>query len=222
MKKIIGKISKKLKMRAIKKLPKWRQGQERFKVQYNGKYSYGLATYGMPIIEDYGSEAALQIGSYCSIAYGVRIFLGGNHRVDWVSTYPFPMMFDNENVSSIEGCSVSKGGVFIGNDVWIGSCAVIMSGVSVGDGAVIAANAVVTKDIPPYAVVAGNPAKIVKFRFPPEVIDSLLEIKWWDWPLERVVEFAPDLCQEKIHCFVSKFSGLESKVEDGKLEIAVY
>lgn len=203
-KKWIDKVVNKIKLKRIKKLPKWQQGKEKFKIKYSGKYSYGVATYGMPIIDDYGSDSNLTIGSYCSIAYGVRIFLGGNHRIDWVSTYPFPLMTEGK-VKSIKNSSTSKGDVYIGNDVWIGSCAVIMSGLSIGDGAVVAANAVVTKDVPPYAIVAGNPAKVVKFRFPPEIIDALLEIGWWNWPIEKVEQFSPDLCNENIELFIHKF-----------------
>lgn len=94
----------------------------------------------------------------------------------------------------MNGCGVSNGGVVIGNDVWVGSCAFIMSGVNIGDGAVIAANAGVTKDVPPYAIVAGNPVRIVKFRFFHEIVDCLLRIKWWDWPVEKVIAAAPGLC----------------------------
>ncbi|WP_275666539.1 CatB-related O-acetyltransferase [Laribacter hongkongensis] len=211
MKNFISKISRKIKLRAIKKMPKWQQGREMFKIQYNERcgYSYGVASYGIPIVEDYGSEACLVIGSYCSIAYGVRVFLGGNHRVDWVSTYPFPMMFDNQNLLSINGCGVSKGDVVIGNDVWIGSYAFIMSGVNIGDGAVIAANAVVTKDVPPYAIVAGNPARVVKFRFSHEIVDCLLRIKWWDWPVEKVIAAAPGLCHEDIQGFVDRYADFD-------------
>lgn len=149
-------------------------------------YEIGEYTYGNPIIYFEG-EGNLKIGKFCSIAFeGVKIFLGGNHRVDWATTYPFNKIVDYPEATQITGHPSSKGDVIIGNDVWIGMNATILSGVTIGDGAIVAAHAVVTKDVPPYAIVAGNPARIVKFRFPEEIIKELLDLQWWNWPIEKI------------------------------------
>lgn len=157
----------------------------------------GDFSYGCPEILHWGEAAQLKIGKFCSIANGVKIFLGGNHRVDWVTTYPF----SGPKLSKIwlgkrriEGQPATKGDVIIGNDVWIGYDATILSGVKIGDGAVIGANAVVAKDVRPYAIVVGNPAKEVRRRFDEEIIQKLLEIRWWDWPVEKIKKNIPLLC----------------------------
>lgn len=134
----------------------------------------------------------LSIGKFCSIACGARfIFTSANHRLDALSTYPFPIFFDEwgrENVGNITEAWTNKGDITVGNDVWIGYEAVILSGVTIGDGAVIGARAVVTKDVVPYAIVGGVPAKTIRKRFPQEVEDELLRLRWWDWPRERIQE----------------------------------
>jgi acetyltransferase-like isoleucine patch superfamily enzyme len=152
--------------------------------------SIGDYTYGVPEIKWWGEEnAKLRIGKYCSIAGGVKIFLGGDHRVDWVSTYPFNSLLDD--FRHITGHPFSKGDVVIGNDVWIGTDAKIMSGVRIGDGAVIAAGAVVTKDIPPYCIAGGVSARVIKQRFPDAIIEKLEKIQWWNWPEEHIIEVIP-------------------------------
>lgn len=129
----------------------------------------------------------LVIGKFCMIASGVTFIMnGGNHLTDAVSTYPFAI-FGNGWEHAMEGRSYpSKGDTRIGNDVWIGSHATIMMGVQVGDGAIIATNATVTKDVPPYAIVGGNPAQVLRMRFTPDEIAQLLEIRWWDWPADKI------------------------------------
>ena len=114
--------------------------------------------------------------------------LGGEHRSDWVTTYPFSA-FPNEwqSAAKIPGHPASKGDIVIGNDVWIGNGALILSGVTVGHGAIIGARSVITKDIEPYAVYAGNPAKLIRYRFEQGVREELLRLAWWDWPHEKVV-----------------------------------
>ena len=167
------------------------------------KYEIGEWTYGDPKVLDWGEGATLKMGKFCSIGGGVVIFLGGEHRINRISTYPwagvFPYFKNTEHVNA------TKGDVIIGNDVWIGDRATILSGVSIGNGAVIGASAVVTKDVSPYAVVAGNPAKLIKFRFEQDVIDSLKKIQWWDWPLEKILSELPDEAEDvksfmKKHC----------------------
>jgi acetyltransferase-like isoleucine patch superfamily enzyme len=138
-----------------------------------GKHSYGI---GGVNYDSAFEESKLEIGNYSSIGEGVRFLVAIDHRVNLISTYPF-----NEKHHH------SKGPIIIGNDVWIGMNAIILSGVTIGDGAVIGAGAVVSKDIPPYAVAVGSPAVVKHFRFSPEQIERLLEIRWWDWPEEKML-----------------------------------
>jgi virginiamycin A acetyltransferase len=133
----------------------------------------------------------LIIGKYCSIACGAKfIFTSVNHSRKSLSTYPFPIFFDewaldkNEIVNAWD----NKGDIIIGNDVWIGYEAVIMQGVRIGDGAIIGTRAVVTKDVLPYSVVGGVPAKIIKMRFDDKTVQKLQSLRWWDWPDEQVKE----------------------------------
>ena len=154
----------------------------------------GDFTFGTPHVHQWGEGARLHIGKFCSIAENVTIMLGGDHRTDWITTYPFNTLLPKE-YGSIKGHPHTKGDVWIGNDVWIARDAKIMSGVHIADGAVIAANAVVTRDVPPYAVVGGVPAKVIKKRFPPKVINRLLEMEWWNWDLEKIAEAVPLLQQ---------------------------
>lgn len=131
----------------------------------------------------------LIIGKYCSIACGAKfIFTSANHTMKSLSTYPFPIFFEEWGLdgSNITEAWDNKGDIVIGNDVWIGYEAVIMQGIHIGDGAVIGARAVVTRDVAPYTVVGGIPAKKIKARFDENTIGRLLEMKWWDWPDEKV------------------------------------
>lgn len=131
----------------------------------------------------------LKIGKFCSIACGARfLFTSANHKVDSLSTYPFPIFFEewDLNVKNIASAWDNKGNIVIGNDVWIGFEAVILSGVTIGDGAIIGTRAVVTKDVPPYTIVGGIPAKPIRKRFSDDVISELLRLKWWDWPKRKI------------------------------------
>lgn len=131
----------------------------------------------------------LIIGKFCMIASGVSFIMNGaNHLTNAISAYPFSI-FGNEWEKAMEGREYPvKGDTLIGNDVWIGHNATIMAGVHIGDGAVIATNATVVKDVEPYSIVGGNPAKLIKKRFPEEQIEQLLELKWWDWEIEKITE----------------------------------
>ena len=165
--------------------------------------SFGKYTYGQPNIIWANDKAKLIVGNFCSIAGNVKIYLGGNHRSDWVTTYPFGHIHQNIfNNFNGEGHPSTKGDVIIGNDVWIGGNVTIMSGVTIGDGAVIANNSHVVKNIEPYSLVGGNPAKLIKYRFTPEQIKKLLEIKWWNWDDEKINKFTPLLCNENIDDFI--------------------
>ena len=164
--------------------------------QFRRKHTVGDCSYGLPKVWQWGNESKLVIGKFCSIAPGVEILLDADHRTDWVSTYPFPAFF--REAGNQAGYVSTKGDVVIGNDVWIGCGAKILSGVRIGDGAVVGAGAVVARDIPPYAVAVGNPAKVVKFRFGPEAIEHLLDIQWWNWPLEKIMTNADILMSDRI------------------------
>ncbi|MFK8055245.1 MAG: CatB-related O-acetyltransferase [Saprospiraceae bacterium] len=131
----------------------------------------------------------LIIGKFCQIASDATFIMnGGNHLTDGISTFPF-QIFGEAWSDAMEGKSYpTKGDTVIGNDVWIGFGATIMPGVNVGHGAIIATKAVVTKDIPPYAIVGGNPAKVIKMRFEESDVEKLLKLGWWDWPIERVTQ----------------------------------
>ena len=145
--------------------------------------------YHYPINKD-----RLIIGKFCSIACGAKfLFNSANHRIASLSTYTFPLFFEEwglekENVAQAWD---QKGDIIIGNDVWIGYEAVILSGVTIGDGAVIGCRVVVTKDVPPYTIVGGVPAKPIRKRFDEETIKELQKIKWWDWPEEKIAGKIP-------------------------------
>lgn len=132
----------------------------------------------------------LRIGKFCSIACGAKfLFNSANHTLRSLSAYPFPLFYEawGHGMNPAEAWD-NKGDIVIGNDVWIGCEAVILAGVTVGDGAVIGTRAVVTKDVPPYTIVGGIPARPIRKRFPEPEIARLLALKWWDWPVERIAE----------------------------------
>jgi acetyltransferase-like isoleucine patch superfamily enzyme len=162
-------------------------------------FKIGDYTYGNPIILFENKEANLTIGKFCSIADNVTIFLGGNHRTDWITTYPFNVLttFFPE-AKDIQGHPSTKGDVVIGNDVWIGLNVIIMSGVSIGDGAVIAAGSVVSKNIGDYEIWGGNPSRLLKKRFDDNKIKELKNLKWWDWEISRIKENTKILCSQTI------------------------
>lgn len=169
-----------------------------------GRYQIGEHTYGKPRVISWGEGASLTIGKYCSIGTNVFIFLGSEHRVDWVSTYPFPILWPA--AKSIQGHPSTKGDVVIGNDVWIAFGTTILSGVTIGDGAAIGACSVVTRNIPPYAIAAGNPAQIIRYRFDDEIIRKLLEIKWWNWPDDKVAENVHLISSDSVDVLIKKFA----------------
>ena len=143
----------------------------------------------------------LIIGKFCSIACGAKfIFNSANHTMKSLSTYPFPLFFEEWDLDKKDVADSwdNKGDIVIGKDVWIGYEAVIMSGVTIGDGAIIGTRAVVTKDVPPYTIVGGIPAKQIRKRYSDETIDTLLKIQWWNWSKEKIRENIEAIKQGKL------------------------
>ena len=143
----------------------------------------------------------LIIGKFCSIACGTKfLFNCANHSLKSLSTYTFPLFYEEWELekSNITTAWDNKGDIVIGNDVWIGYEAVIMAGVHIGDGAIIAARAVVTKDVPPYTIVGGTPAKEIRKRFDAEVIQQLLILKWWNWSTDKIRQCLPYIAEGKM------------------------
>jgi acetyltransferase-like isoleucine patch superfamily enzyme len=175
------------------------QLQNRSAVIGNSAVSIGRFTYGIENlhVRQWGEGAGLKIGSFCSLADNITIFLGGNHRTDWITTYPFGHVFEDDlGTLTNPGHPSSNGNVVIGHDVWIGSGVTIMSGLTIGDGACIAANACVVKDVPPYHITGGNPARTIRARFDSETIGLLLQLHWWDLPLEDIKRISRYLCSQ--------------------------
>jgi acetyltransferase-like isoleucine patch superfamily enzyme len=177
------------------------------------EYDIGRGTYGASLnVYPYGANTNLKIGHYCSIAADVEIMLGGEHRFDFVTSFPFNAFGSRyRNIDAFR----SKGDVIIGSDVWIGRRALILSGVTIGHGAVIAAGSIVTKDIPPYAIVGGNPAQVLKMRFSQEQINALLHIAWWDWPEDLIIQRVPQLMDADVDSFIKLYGG--TPANDGRL-----
>jgi acetyltransferase-like isoleucine patch superfamily enzyme len=173
----------------------------------NQPYIIGEFTYGEPNVYFKTENSNLIIGKYCSIAGNVTIFLGGNHPLDWVSTYPFSSDYFEKDFpffNHISDCNISKGDVIIGNDVWIGYGSLILSGVSISNGAVIAAGSVVSKNIGAYEIWGGNPARLIKKRFSDAQIAQLEKIEWWDWPIERINKLSKEFCSTNIDQFIKE------------------
>ncbi len=151
----------------------------------------------------------LKIGKFCSIACGAKfIFTSANHSLKSLSTYPFPIFFEEWglDVKNIREAWDNKGDIVIGSDVWIGYEAVILSGVTIGDGAVVGARAVVTKDVPPYTVVGGVPARPIKKRFDEQTIDRLLKLRWWDLGREKIKECIPFIQSGNVDALIKQLS----------------
>lgn len=148
------------------------------------------------VLYNYGSDRLI-IGKFCAIATVVKFIMNGaNHPTHGISTYPFPIFGNGWEIAmDLLMAHPSKGDIIVGNDVWIGYDVTIMPGVKIGDGAIIGAKSVLTKDIPPYAVAAGNPARIIKQRFSDTEVAQLLEIKWWDWEIEKITRNIPLIMQ---------------------------
>jgi virginiamycin A acetyltransferase len=163
----------------------------------------GIGTYDNNAIVWRWTTAPLKIGKYCSIAYDVNFIVDeGYHKGSEITSYPF---INNLNKAEFVESIIQREGITIGNDVWIGMGAFIMPGVVVGNGVTIAANSVVTKDIPDYSVVAGSPAQIIKLKFSPEQIKALNRIKWWNWTKSEIEDRKIDFYKLKIEQFIEKY-----------------
>jgi acetyltransferase-like isoleucine patch superfamily enzyme len=160
--------------------------------------SVGKWTYGHEGIRIIGNQSKLKIGNFCSIAEGCVIFLGAYHRSDWNTSFPFGHIYQHVfNNFDGQGHPKSNGDVIIGNDVWIGKNVTIMSGVNIGDGAILAANSHIVKDVLPYSIVGGNPAKFIKWRFDEERRKKLIEMKWWEWDDNKINQNLKWLCSDQ-------------------------
>jgi acetyltransferase-like isoleucine patch superfamily enzyme len=165
----------------------------------------GRHTYGLRGVTIQGARAAapVKIGNFCSIAEGVGILAKVEHPTDLPSTFPFrTVLFDRTKFMGFNHDAVARGPITIGHDVWIGFNAIILSGVEIGTGAVVGAGAIVTRDVPPYAIVAGNPAKVIRYRFDEELIKGLLASEWWELPDAALEEIDQSLYARDIPGFL--------------------
>ncbi len=166
-----------------------------------GRHTYGASKIRLDHYK--GSEVLVKIGSFTSIAPEVRIITGGIHPSNWVSLFPMRIAFALPKAYE-DGTPYTKGPIEIGNDVWIGTSVIITSGVNIGDGVLILPGSVVSKNIPPYAIAGGVPAKVINYRFDEKTINSLLKIQWWNWDDKKIMEEVPLLSSTNISDFLIK------------------
>lgn len=154
-----------------------------------GNYTYGHKNIQVVFSNEF-PHFKVKIGKFCSIASNIRIYAGhGYHDSKSISTYPFGYVEKQAFGNTKYNVGTTKGDVVIGNDVWVGDNVTIMSGVHIGDGSIIATNSHVTKDIPEYSIVGGNPAAVIKYRFNEQDIKKLISISWWNWNIEKITKF---------------------------------
>ena len=166
-----------------------------------GEFTYGQDNITHVFKKEF-PNVNLIIGKFCSIASNIKVYQDLNN----ISTYPFGYVHNNEFGLPCYNNGKTNGDIIIGNDVWIGDNVTIISGVIIGDGSIIATNSHVTSNVKPYSIVGGNPAKLIKYRFDDEIIQKLLEIKWWDWDTEKIKNFASVLNSGDINLFLEKFN----------------
>lgn len=167
-----------------------------------GELVMGTGSYGQVIRR--GVHNSITIGKYCSIADGCVFDGGFGHNTKFVTTYPLSSLM--RGCGHLTGHPVWKGDIVVGNDVWIGEGCMIMSGVTIGDGAVIGARSIVTRDVPPYAVVVGSPARVSRKRFSDAQISKLTQIKWWNWAEQKIIDNAHLLMNTNIDLFIATHS----------------
>lgn len=170
-----------------------------------GRVTVGPHTYAyaLPRIKTFThDDTRLTIGDYCSLSSESVILLGGKHAVDAATTYPHRLLWKMEGAGE-DGFPTRTGDSFIGSDVWLCDGSIVLSGIRIGHGAIIGAGSVVTKDVPDFAIVGGNPAKLIRYRFPEEQRRAMLEIAWWDWPEDEVREAVPHLASTDIDAFIT-------------------
>ena len=166
------------------------------------RLSMGRHSYGDPRVATFpGDTAHVRVGAFTSIGPEVILMDGGDHRTDWVSTFPFRVVLGLPGAYE-DGQPRSRGDIEIGNDVWIGRGARVRSGVTIGDGAVVGGYALLTRDVRPYAVVAGVPAREIRRRFSDEQVDALLRIAWWEWPMDAIERTVPQLSGGDVDAFI--------------------
>lgn len=165
-----------------------------------GDYSY----YAPSVHVFAGDTSVVRVGKFSSIAADSHFFVGGAHRTDWVTSYGLRAVFDLPGKYE-DGTPASRGDIEVGHDCWIALESVVLSGITIGTGAVVATRSVVTKDVRPYAMVAGNPAREVARRFPDHQVDALLRIAWWDWPIDQILEHVAELSSPDLDAFIARF-----------------
>jgi acetyltransferase-like isoleucine patch superfamily enzyme len=168
---------------------------------YVGKGTYGHES--INFIKSPENIYDLFIGNYCSIGEGLTVYMGGDHNLNFITTFPFGKRCKHLNSVNGENTTIFKGDVTIGNDVWIGMNTTIMSGVTIGDGSVIAANSHVIKNVEPYTIVGGNPAKFIRYRFDKEIIEKLLKLEWWYLDDSVLNSILPILCSDDYHSLLN-------------------
>jgi acetyltransferase-like isoleucine patch superfamily enzyme len=180
----------------------WGEDEAVFRrLRRSGRVVYGTGSYGVPKIHTFVHDPArLIVGNYCSI--GGTYLLGGQHAIKHVTTYPFRINLGLDGAGT-DGNPAPRGDIVVGSDVWTGYGSWILSGVAIGDGAVVATGSVVTKDVAPYAVVGGIPARVIRYRHSEEQREALLDIRWWDWPERAVHAAIPLLAAENIDAFIA-------------------
>lgn len=175
--------------------------REKYPMFEIGEESYGgLHAFDWSGISKGQKSDALKIGAYCSFGFEVKFLLGGEHNIDWVTTFPFNARWPE--AEKFTGHPKTNGPIIVGNDVWIGAEAMILSGVTIGDGAVIGARSVVVSNVPAYSVSAGHPCRHLRWRFSEWQRERLLELKWWDWPREKIERSLPLLLSNNIEGFL--------------------